>query len=378
MSSDSDDAGDLPRSASMRASLKRDLMASPAKLSSPLVTQAARRQLRGNKGERKSAAQVASELRAKVLPTRTGRTLGVSEISYACICSAPTSESKLPLHARSLACGHWAHCRFLLAQEAAEERQGEEANGRPDTRAPGAALELASKGGEAASRGGERVVIVRRRAAAGSASALTPGGNVGIGVKFTQARDGSHVITSLLPGGPAESTGQVRIGSSIEAVDGQRLRGRPSEQVIDAILGPPGGLVELALLEPPAPPPASPPATPASPPASPPRPSLAAHGASSTDGVRVPPTAPPAPAPRTRPTCPPRARPARPPRAPPRPRARHRARHRARSPRAAGSRLASGSASRCRATHPPASPSWRWLRALPLPRTATCARATPS
>jgi hypothetical protein len=174
---------------------------------------------------------------------------------------------------------------------------------------------------------------VRRRAAAGSASALTPGGNVGIGVKFTQARDGSHVITSLLPGGPAESTGQVRIGSSIEAVDGQRLRGRPSEQVIDAILGPPGGLVELALLEPPAPPPASPPATPASPPASPPRPSLAAHGDSSADGVRVPPPslllplpmsllytpsvgashAPPAPpAPATR------ARHARPPPAPPR------------------------------------------------------------
>jgi hypothetical protein len=65
MSSDSD-GSDIVVPTSIRPSLRRDSRPSPSKQVSPIVTQAARRQLRGNKGEKRSAAEVASELRAKV------------------------------------------------------------------------------------------------------------------------------------------------------------------------------------------------------------------------------------------------------------------------------------------------------------------------
>ena len=73
----------------------------------------------------------------------------------------------------------------------------------------------------------------------------SPGaGHVGIGIKFTED-NGEHIVTSLLPDGPADATKQVFQGDKMVAVDGVPLYGKSSSEVIDLILGPPG--VDLTL-----------------------------------------------------------------------------------------------------------------------------------
>lgn len=71
-------------------------------------------------------------------------------------------------------------------------------------------------------------------------------GHVGIGVKFTEDQ-GQHIVTSLLPDGPADKTKQVFQGDKMIAVDGVPLYGKSSSEVIDLILGPPGADLTLTL-----------------------------------------------------------------------------------------------------------------------------------
>lgn len=87
-----------------------------------------------------------------------------------------------------------------------------------------------------------RQVVIRRRGIGAS-----PGtGNVGIGIKFTED-NGEHIVTSLLPEGPADMTRQVMQGDRMVAVDGVALSGKSSNEVIDLILGPPGADLVLTL-----------------------------------------------------------------------------------------------------------------------------------
>jgi len=75
----------------------------------------------------------------------------------------------------------------------------------------------------------------------------SPGdGHVGIGIKFTED-NGEHIVTSLLPDGPADATKQVLQGDKMVAVDGVPLYGKSSSEVIDLILGPPGADLILTL-----------------------------------------------------------------------------------------------------------------------------------
>ena len=90
----------------------------------------------------------------------------------------------------------------------------------------------------------ERQVTITR---AGLVAGGTPAsGNVGIGIKFTEDR-GQHIVTSLLPDGPADLTRQIFQGDIMQAVDGLPLSGLTSKDVIDLILGPPGSDLVLTL-----------------------------------------------------------------------------------------------------------------------------------
>ena len=87
-----------------------------------------------------------------------------------------------------------------------------------------------------------RQVMIQRRGVGSS-----PGqGHVGIGIKFTEDQ-GDHIVTSLLPEGPADATRQVFKGDKMIAVDGVALYGKSSNEVIDLILGPPGMNLTLTL-----------------------------------------------------------------------------------------------------------------------------------
>lgn len=88
-----------------------------------------------------------------------------------------------------------------------------------------------------------RNVVVRRR---GGGTSNGNSKNVGIGIKFRE-QNGQHVVTSLLPDGPAQQTGEVFEGDVMEAVNDVPLAGKSSDEVIDLILGPPGEDVLLTM-----------------------------------------------------------------------------------------------------------------------------------
>lgn len=88
-----------------------------------------------------------------------------------------------------------------------------------------------------------RNVVVRRR---GGGTSNGNSKNVGIGIKFRE-QNGQHIVTSLLPDGPAQQTGKVFEGDVMEAVNDVPLAGKSSDEVIDLILGPPGEDVLLTM-----------------------------------------------------------------------------------------------------------------------------------
>jgi len=88
-----------------------------------------------------------------------------------------------------------------------------------------------------------RKVVVKRR---GNGMGSGGGKNVGIGIKFSKEHS-KHFVTSLLPDGPAQLTGQIFEGDEIVAVDDVPLAGKSSDEVIDLILGPPGEELVLTM-----------------------------------------------------------------------------------------------------------------------------------
>jgi hypothetical protein len=85
--------------------------------------------------------------------------------------------------------------------------------------------------------------VIIKRSGVGASPAS---GHVGIGVKFTEDQ-GQHIVTSLLPDGPADKTKQVFQGDKMIAVDGVPLYGKSCSEVIDLILGPAGADLTLTL-----------------------------------------------------------------------------------------------------------------------------------
>eukprot|EP00802_Teleaulax_amphioxeia_P024463 Tamp_25165.p1 GENE.Tamp_25165~~Tamp_25165.p1 ORF type:complete len:242 (+),score=17.23 Tamp_25165:1-726(+) len=93
-----------------------------------------------------------------------------------------------------------------------------------------------------------RKVTVRRRVMSEAAS-LSNGhyGHVGIGIKVAR-QDGHHYVTSIFPGGPADSTGRIWVGDRIISINGTIITHSTTvAEVSSMILGPPGGIIELQL-----------------------------------------------------------------------------------------------------------------------------------
>ena len=70
----------------------------------------------------------------------------------------------------------------------------------------------------------------------------------GIGIQLTQNTDGSFVIETVPPGGPAATTGKIHPGDELVSVDGIKLAGRPMSFVAPLIVGAPNTVVKLSLL----------------------------------------------------------------------------------------------------------------------------------
>lgn len=68
----------------------------------------------------------------------------------------------------------------------------------------------------------------------------------GVGINFRISDNGDLVINDIVPGGPADRTGKLRIGDELIRVDGRFVRGRPASQIAPKVLGPAGTIVELA------------------------------------------------------------------------------------------------------------------------------------
>ena len=93
------------------------------------------------------------------------------------------------------------------------------------------------------------VSVVRGPAGAGASGAgrQDPVDRVGIGISFGITAKGDVFITRMAPGGPAESSGHIRRGDQLLAVDTVDIRGWTVEQIVRAIVGPPGSTVTLDL-----------------------------------------------------------------------------------------------------------------------------------
>jgi hypothetical protein len=124
----------------------------------------------------------------------------------------------------------------------ADDKRSRERSPQKDPNASGEASPYQKNNGSHAVEPRGRQVIIKRSGVGASPAS----GHVGIGVKFTEDQ-GQHIVTSLLPDGPADKTKQVFQGDKMIAVDGVPLYGKSSSEVIDLILGPPGADLTLTL-----------------------------------------------------------------------------------------------------------------------------------
>jgi len=130
----------------------------------------------------------------------------------------------------------------LTSRLFADDKRSRERSPRQDRNVSGEASPYRkNNGSDAVEPRGRQVIIKRSGVGASPAS-----GHVGIGVKFRDDQ-GQHIVTSLLPDGPADKTKQVFQGDKMIAVDGVPLYGKSSSEVIDLILGPPGADLTLTL-----------------------------------------------------------------------------------------------------------------------------------
>mmetsp|Transcript_7571 Transcript_7571/g.11994 ORF Transcript_7571/g.11994 Transcript_7571/m.11994 type:complete len:123 (+) Transcript_7571:938-1306(+) len=67
----------------------------------------------------------------------------------------------------------------------------------------------------------------------------------GVGIVFTEAEDGSLVVSRLVPGGPAEETGQVAVGDVLYEVEGENVYRADKQKIARKVLGSEGTMVRL-------------------------------------------------------------------------------------------------------------------------------------
>jgi hypothetical protein len=73
-------------------------------------------------------------------------------------------------------------------------------------------------------------------------------GHVGIGIKIAKNQYGQQSVTSVLPGGPADETGQLFPGDIILAINGIDVKPDSTvDHLSSLIIGPPGGIVDMRL-----------------------------------------------------------------------------------------------------------------------------------
>lgn len=67
----------------------------------------------------------------------------------------------------------------------------------------------------------------------------------GCGLMLRVSEEGELVVDGVLPGGPADKTGKLRLGDTLVRVDRQYVHGLQPSQIAPKILGPAGSIVEL-------------------------------------------------------------------------------------------------------------------------------------
>eukprot|EP00288_Rhodomonas_lens_P019500 CAMPEP_0177691300 /NCGR_PEP_ID=MMETSP0484_2-20121128/1235_1 /TAXON_ID=354590 /ORGANISM="Rhodomonas lens, Strain RHODO" /LENGTH=112 /DNA_ID=CAMNT_0019201919 /DNA_START=111 /DNA_END=449 /DNA_ORIENTATION=+ len=75
-----------------------------------------------------------------------------------------------------------------------------------------------------------------------------PGSLCGIGVNFRADGTGALLVASLIPGGPAEKTGQVQPNDVLYEVDGKNVYRSPLSTVSSNLLGPNESTVRVVFL----------------------------------------------------------------------------------------------------------------------------------
>lgn len=74
--------------------------------------------------------------------------------------------------------------------------------------------------------------------------------SAGIGLAVQQGPMGLYAISAVVPGGPADTSGQIKKGDIVHSVNGTVLAGKPPAAFKDLVWGVPGSEVMLALLRP--------------------------------------------------------------------------------------------------------------------------------
>eukprot|EP00802_Teleaulax_amphioxeia_P008062 Tamp_08070.p1 GENE.Tamp_08070~~Tamp_08070.p1 ORF type:complete len:770 (+),score=52.68 Tamp_08070:44-2311(+) len=90
-----------------------------------------------------------------------------------------------------------------------------------------------------------KVVIIQRQPIPGSQ--VAPEDKVGIGISFGMTAKGDVFITGMAPNGPAKSSGHIRRGDQLIAVDGTEISTWDVKDIVDLIVGPQGSFVRLEI-----------------------------------------------------------------------------------------------------------------------------------
>jgi len=90
-----------------------------------------------------------------------------------------------------------------------------------------------------------KVVIIQRQPIPGSQ--VGPDDKVGIGISFGMTAKGDVFITGMAPNGPAKSSGHIRRGDQLVAVDGTEISTWDVKDIVDLIVGAQGSFVRLEI-----------------------------------------------------------------------------------------------------------------------------------
>mmetsp|Transcript_45485 Transcript_45485/g.110729 ORF Transcript_45485/g.110729 Transcript_45485/m.110729 type:complete len:573 (+) Transcript_45485:75-1793(+) len=271
----------------VRPSFKKDPLSTSK--ASPIVTAAARRQLRGGSPDQKSAAEIAAEYRRKLnesslspdgkrpkshSPAPRSRASAAASPPKAVTSplpplppapsdqpepvaeKAPEKEPvkapepvKVPEPVKAKPVMQRSPEPTLLPPESVAALAATNPANRGEDAPPTADAKVSPEAGSAAPKGlpeeRSRLVPVLRKTSMGMGMGAE--GKVGIGIKFVPNEGGDMIVTSLLEGGPAYETHQIYPGDVIVAVNDMFVHGEPSDAVRKMIIGEPGTTVNLLL-----------------------------------------------------------------------------------------------------------------------------------